>query len=68
MRKNLKKIINNIPSLCSDFAGYRETGLSQGDFMRKPLNLPISETGGDKLIHGSGGNFPAAGGLKLCHL
>ena len=30
---------------CSDFAGYRETGLSQGDFMRKPRyplhNLPI---------------------------
>ena len=29
----------------SDFAGYRETGLSQGDFMRKPRyplhNLPI---------------------------
>ena len=33
---NLKKVIKNIPSLCSDFAGNRETGLSQGDFRRKP--------------------------------
>ena len=45
MRKNLKKVIKNKPSLCSDFAGYRETGLSQGDFMRKPRyplhNLPL---------------------------
>ena len=24
--------------------------------------------GGDKLGHGSGGIFPAAGGVKLCHL
>ena len=24
--------------------------------------------GGDKLVHGSGGISPAAGGVKLCHL
>ncbi len=24
--------------------------------------------GGDKLVHGSGGICPAAGGVKLCHL
>ena len=27
-----------------------------------------SENGGDKLVHGSGGIFPAAGGIKPCHL
>jgi hypothetical protein len=26
------------------------------------------ENGGDKLVHGSGGIFPAAGGIKPCHL
>ena len=28
----------------------------------------IGENGGDKLVHGSGGIFPAAGGIKPCHL
>jgi hypothetical protein len=28
----------------------------------------IDENGGDKLVHGSGGIFPAAGGIKPCHL
>ena len=27
-----------------------------------------AENDGDKLIHGSGGNVPAAGGAKVCHL
>jgi len=27
-----------------------------------------TENGGDKLVHGSGGIFPAAGGIKPCHL
>ena len=27
-----------------------------------------AENGGDKLVHGSGGNVPAAGGAKVCHL
>ncbi len=26
------------------------------------------ENGGDKLVHGSGGNVPAAGGAEVCHL
>ena len=30
--------------------------------------LDPDENGGDKLIHGSGGNVPAAGGAKICHL
>ena len=28
----------------------------------------VCENGGDKLVHGSGGNVPAAGGAKVCHL
>ena len=28
----------------------------------------INVCGGDKLVHGSGGIFPSAGGAKLCHL
>jgi len=28
----------------------------------------LAENGGDKLVHGSGGIFPAAGGIKPCHL
>jgi hypothetical protein len=31
-------------------------------------NEDSSENGGDKLVHGSGGIFPAAGGIKPCHL
>lgn len=27
-----------------------------------------TENGGDKMVHESGGIFPAAGGIKSCHL
>ncbi len=36
-----------------------------------PIALTIRdavENGGDKLVHGSGGNVPAAGGAEVCHL
>ena len=34
----------------------------------KVKNDVKNENGGDKLVHGSGGIFPAAGGIKPCHL
>jgi hypothetical protein len=42
------------------------------DFMKFALHkrdmVPVSENGGAKLVHGSGGIWLAAGGVKLCHL
>jgi len=44
--------------------------VSQDNSAYKPKSRynSLSENGGDKLVHGSGGIFPAAGGIKPCHL
>ncbi|MEE9545233.1 MAG: hypothetical protein V3V55_06545, partial [Rhodospirillales bacterium] len=48
----------------------RQSGGSPGcrPSSRPRSNAWPSECGGDKLVHGSGGNFRAAGGVKLYHL
>jgi hypothetical protein len=48
-----------------DFAYWAVIG---SPFGQSVIIHALPQNGGDKLVHGSGGRFPVAGGVKSCHL